>query len=502
MKSPGIRRPFERSARIAAKRVVAGVARRLVPGREDLPMETWGLSRDAAGVLRLGAIDLRDLLGRRGSPLHVVDAQALARNAARFTAHPPGTRRACEVFCSYKTNPVPGILRALHAQGLGAEVVSGYELWLALRLGVAPEAIVYNGPGKSDESFVTALDAGIGLINLNSRSELARLASLARRLGRRPTVGIRVVVPGGVGEQLGERIDTGAALRAFEEALRLPELHVVALHAHFNGALVSRPQLDAFVEALLSFAEELRARLGLTVQILDVGGNLTCPTVSPLSWQARRLATTLGIEPRPRAPRSVLAIDEYVACVVQRVESHCAEHNWPTPRIFVEPGRALTGNTQMLLCSVVDTRDPDELGIRRVVLDVGMHLAEPLTNELHQIFPIYPRPGAPSAIHRLTGPSCMVADQVVPAWRLAELSPGDGLAIMDAGAYVVAFSAPFSFPRPAVVMVDGAREQPLRAAETFEDLVALDGEWGAIGRVYSNGRGATDHAGVRASRAR
>jgi diaminopimelate decarboxylase len=461
--------------RTAAKRAVADVARRIAPARRDLPLGTWRLSRDASGALSLGVVNLDDLLARRGSPLHVVDADGLARNAARFRAVPAGARRGCEVFCSYKTTPVPGILRVLHGCGLGAEVVSAYELWLALRLGVDPARIVYNGPAKSEESLASALRLGVGLINLNSRAEVAQLASLARKMGKRPEVGIRVVVPGGVGGQLGERIDTGAALRAFAEAVQCPELRVVALHCHFNGRIVSSSQLDAFLSALLAFADQLRERLGLGLEIIDVGGNLTCPTVSPLTPRARRLAVTLGCEPLPPRLDSVLSIDDYVAGVVGRVEAHFDARALPVPRVFVEPGRALTSNTQMLLCRAVNVREPDAMGVRWAVLDIGIHMAEPLGSEWHQLFPVNRRRGARPELHRLTGPSCMLSDQLFPAWKLPELAPGDSLAIMDTGAYFVAFSAPFSFPRPAIVMVDGAREHLLRRAETFEDLVALDG---------------------------
>jgi diaminopimelate decarboxylase len=465
---------LNRATRRITKRVVAAIARRVAPGRKDLPLATWHLYRDAAGILCLGPVGLRDLMARAGSPLHVVDAETLVNNAARFTARPPGASHSCEVFCSYKTSPIPGVLRFLHDRGLGAEVVSAYELWLALRLGVDPQSIVYNGPAKSEQSVISALDAGIGLININSRPEIERLASLARRRGRRPNVGIRVVVPGGVGGQLGEPIDTGAALKAFGEALRFPDLRVVALHSHFNGPIATAAQLEGFLSGLLGFADKLHDEFGLTLDVLDVGGNLTCPTVSPLQSRARRLAVTLGCEPRLRSPDSVLSIDEYVARVVQRVESHFAERGRPVPRIFVEPGRALTSNAQMLLCSAMSIRDPDETGIRWAVLDVGIHAAEPLATELHQLFPVTSRYKAQTQLYRLTGPSCMLSDQLYPAWRLPELLPGDGLAIMDTGAYFVAFSAPFSFPRPAVVMIDGESERTLRSAETFEDLVALD----------------------------
>jgi diaminopimelate decarboxylase len=483
---------LNRATRRITKRAVATIARRIVPARKDLPLSTWHLSRDAHGGLHLGTVRLRELLTRIGSPLHLVDANALALNAARFTARPAGASRSCEVFCSYKTSPIPGVLRFLHARGLGAEVVSPYELWLALRLGVHPKAIIYNGPAKSDQSLISALDADLALININARPEIARLGSLARRRGKKPNVGIRVVVPGAVGGQLGERIDTGAALNAFGEALQCPDLRVVALHSHFNGQIASAGQLDWFLSGLLSFADELHERFGLTPEILDIGGNLSCPTVSPLRQRARKLAVTLGCEPRPRRPESVLSIDEYVVQVVKRVESHFSDRRRPVPRIFVEPGRAVTSNTQMLLCSVASIRDPDETGIRGAVLDVGIHAAEPLGSELHQLFPISAPPGAPKRLYRLTGPSCMLSDQLYPAWRLPELAPGDGLAIMDTGAYFVAFSAPFSFPRPAVVMIDGARERVLRRAETFEDLVALDSELMSSRRSVDNPRMSTD----------
>ncbi|MCL2448689.1 MAG: pyridoxal-dependent decarboxylase [Polyangiaceae bacterium] len=492
MATPDKHDSLKRATRMMTKRAVATIARRIAPERRDIPLSTWHLSRDAAGALYLGPVRLRDTLARIGSPIHLVDADALALNAARFSACPAGASRSCEVFCSYKTSPVPGILAHLHARGLGAEVVSPYELWLALRLGVPPEAIVYNGPAKSDASLISALDANVGLINVNARPEIARLASLASARGKRPNIGIRVVIPGAVGGQLGERIDTGAALRAYAEALRCPDLRVVALHSHFNHQITSAAEIEGFVSGILSFADQLHRRFGLDLEIIDVGGNLACPTVSPLGSRARRLAVTLGCEPTLRSPASVLSIDEYVTRVVHRIESHYVARRRPVPRIFIEPGRALTANAQMLLCSVAAVRDRDETGIRWAVLDLGIHVAEPLTSEVHQLFAMSAPEGARKQLYRLTGPSCMLSDQLYPAWRLPELAPGDGLAIMDTGAYFVAFSTPFSCPRPAVVMIDGALERVLRRAETFEDLIALDGIPHPQHRSSNHPRTATD----------
>src|SRR6516225_4532067 len=102
MRTSRIGGPLDRTARRATKRILASVARRFVPERKDLPLSTWRLSRDPAGALSLGTVSLRDLLARWGSPLHLVDADTLALNGARFIACPPGAKRGCEVFCSYK----------------------------------------------------------------------------------------------------------------------------------------------------------------------------------------------------------------------------------------------------------------------------------------------------------------------------------------------------------------------------------------------------------------
>ena len=476
MSGTGLRGPLERAARSAAKRALGGAVRRWTSKRHDLPLSLWRLDRDAGGELRLDGIVLGDLLARFGSPLHVVDATRLASNIARFTARPPGASRACEVFYSYKTNPVPELLRSLAATGIGADVASAYELWLALRLGIDPAHIVYNGPEKSEESLRLAMSRGIALINANTRSELAKIASVARTVGARPAIGIRVVVPGSIGGQFGERIDNGAALAAFEEALRHPELRVVAIHSHVNGEIASVATLDALLSHLFAFADVLEDRLGVDLEILDVGGNLACPTVSHVSQRDRRLAMSFGREPLPRAPEAVLTIDAYVERLIGRVERHFAARNRHAPRVFVEPGRAMTGNAQMLLCKVASLREPDDAGMTWAVLDAGLNVADPLRNEIHQFFALRSAPNAPERLYRLMGPSCTLADQLVAACRLPELSVGDGIAIMDSGAYFVPFATCFSRPRPAVVRVSHGSVDLLRRAETFDDLAALEDE--------------------------
>jgi diaminopimelate decarboxylase len=199
---------------------------------------------------------------------------------------------------------------------------------------------------------------------------------------------------------------------------------------------------------------------------------LACPTTRHLTPREVRHHQLWGCDLIPRAPESVLSIRDYVGLVQSLVEAHYRRAHRAVPRIFLEPGRAMTANTQMLLCQVLSIKQADHL--RYAVLDAGINVAEPVPNEYHQLFAVDAARSTHKEPYRLVGPICTPMDVLYHQWELPPLAPGDALAIMDAGAYFVPFATSFSFGQPAIVMVDGGEHRVLRRAETFDDLVALD----------------------------
>ena len=177
----------------------------------------WGMKAGSRGDLVVGGCLSRDLADRYGTPLHVVDEALLRESYRRFKKAFEDQGISCEVYYSFKTNPVPGILKILNDEGCGAEVISHFELWLALESGVNPDAIIYNGPGKTVEGLTLAIQSGIRRININSFSELDLIESLARAFGSRPRVGVRLFTGLGWGDQFGLGIESGAARRIFEK---------------------------------------------------------------------------------------------------------------------------------------------------------------------------------------------------------------------------------------------------------------------------------------------
>jgi diaminopimelate decarboxylase len=434
--------------------------------------EHWGLTRTRSGALALDGLVLHELGQQWGFPLHIVHAARLRDNARRFLAVPDGRERGCEVYYSYKTNPVPGVLAELHALGLGAEVISHYELWLARQLGVPPEKIVFNGPAKSDASIREAIGAGIQLLNVNHREEIGRVAAIARQMQRRPRVGVRVTVGEGWSGQFGVPVANGHALAAYEEARRTPHLDVVGIHAHRGGMIRTREQLLSFVDGVLSFVEELYARTGLALEVLNFGGSLSAPTVRGLSARDLRMNRTFQRDLTPAAPSASLSIEGYVSALTRRVEEHFRARGRPRPRIFVEPGRAVTSDAQLLLTSVLTLKKGAAATF--LVLDAGINLAESCRSEYHQLFPANRAPRPADTVYTVVGPICTPGDTLYWAARLPALSPGDSLAIMDAGAYFVPFATSFSFPQPPIAMIDHGVVTLLRRGERFEDLIAYD----------------------------
>lgn len=467
-------RALLRASKQGLKSALGPLVRNTLASPQGLPPSQWGLSADPQRGLCLEGVALHELLQRHGSPLHVLSAAALQRNVADFLHTPEGVEQPAEVYYSYKTHPVPGVLRQVHAAGVGAEVISEHELWLALKLGVPPERIIYNGPAKSDASLREALRRDILLLNFNHREEISRVARLARELGVRPRVGLRICVPGGWSGQFGIPVAGGEALEAYREALAEPCLRVVGLHAHRGATLRTAAELHGFVGQVLAFADTLQRELGLRVQMLDLGGSLAIPTVTSLGDAERRLNQTFQRPVAVPDPAATLSIRAYVAELLGAVQAHYRRLGQPLPRVMLEPGRALTGNTQLLLASVMTLKSTGG-ATDFAVMDAGMNLADGVKHAYHQLFPVNRYAEPPARTYSLAGPICTPADVLYPAALLPELRVGDSVAIMDAGAYFVPFATSFSFPQPAVVRVAaGGAVELLRRAETSEDLVALD----------------------------
>jgi diaminopimelate decarboxylase len=357
------------------------------------------------------------------------------------------------VICyAMKANANLAILRAFIDQGGGVDIVSGGELFRALRAGADPHKIVFAGLGKTAGEIEAALQAGILLLNVESRPEMVAIQAVAAKLGTRAPVALRVNPD--VDPKTHPYIATGlrqskfglpiqAALDIYREMRAFRSLDPVGIQAHIGSQIT---EVGPFQEAVAKMAALVTAlrRDGFDIRYLDIGGGLGIRYKDEGPPAAAEYANTL----RP------LLGD--LGCIV-----------------VMEPGRWLVGNAGILVTQVLYTKANEDK--KFLVVDAGMNdLIRPsLYDAYHAIVPVArPVNGQPETTLDVVGPICESGDFLAKERPLPPCQAGDLLAVMSAGAYGFAMASNYNArPRAAEVMVRGDQFRVIRARETYEDLV-------------------------------
>lgn len=434
----------------------------------------WGLELNKQGRLSVNKIDILDLISSYGSPLLVVNKDQLNFDAKSLRQAIQHCSPSSKVTYSYKTNCIPGILKQLHDLGLGAEVISPYELWLAQQLGVRPDDIIYNGVNKTDDSLVRAVEMGILSTNIDTLSEVERVVAVAKRLNKKARVGVRLAFSSST--QFGLGIDTGEAMVACRRIRDNSDwLDMVMIHFSVTSNARESATHSYFAKKTLEFAQAMKEETGLTICYLDVGGGIGVPTSKNMSGAEYGLYRLFGCLPKPPDPDDFEDIDMFIDRIQQTIEETCKQLDLPVPGLIVEPGRFATSRGEFLLSTVQTVKKKTD-GTRFVITDAGrLSITYPMDFEYHAIFPAVQKTGKKSLPQNIMGRICTSADWMAKNVLLPELEEGDVLVTMDAGAYFSSYSSNFAFQRPAIIMLneDGSIEV-LRKAETFEHLVAMD----------------------------
>ncbi len=396
-------------------------------------------------------VSLRALAAEVGTPAYVYSKAALLEG---YRAYDRAFAEVPHVVCySVKANSNLGVLGVLARAGAGADIVSGGELFRALRAGVPAKKIVFSSVGKTRDEMRAALEAGILLFNVESLSELRKLDAVARELGVRAPVALRVNPD--VDPQTHPYIATGLraskfgiphaqALEAYAEAAGLKGVEVVGVDMHIGSQLTKVAPFADAVARIAALVKTLRER-SIEVRLVDVGGGL-------------------GIRYCAETPPSHA---EYATVLLPPLRELGVT-------VLLEPGRSIVGNAGVLVARVVDRKDTGEK--KFVVIDAAMNdLIRPaLYDSYHEIRPVNEaRLGDPAEKVDVVGPVCESGDFLAKDRDLARTEEGDLLAVMSAGAYGFAMASNYNTrPRAVEVLVDGDRYTIVRRRETYKDLVA------------------------------
>ncbi|MBN2127887.1 MAG: diaminopimelate decarboxylase [Sedimentisphaerales bacterium] len=424
--------------------------------------------RYRGGRLWVEEVDVERIASEVGTPAYIYSKATLADHLHKVQE---AYKELETVICfSVKACGNVNILRFLAREGSGFDIVSGGELYRALRAGADPARIVYAGVGKTDGEILDALNAGIGYFNVESEQELENLIRLAQQNAAATKGEVRAALRVNPDIEYGAHaflttgkketkfgVDIERALQVFDRYGGNGAVDLCAVHVHLGtGGKTIDPYVEA-VEKILALMERLREK-GHTISALDLGGG----------YGADYETDT--------AP----AADEYAAGIVPLLKDKGL-------KLILEPGKSICANAGILLTRVLYTKQGGSK--KFAIVDAGMNdLIRPsLYDAFHFIWPTdvasqWMPPARSKDLHLegcevvdVVGPICEGADFLAKDRALPPVQRGDLMAVFTAGAYGATMSSNYNGRcRAAEVLVEGDQFRVIRRRETYEDLIALE----------------------------
>jgi len=399
----------------------------------------------------------RRLAGAYGTPLYVYDREAIVGRFREFRDAFSPRFAKLKIHYALKANTNLAIVDLLHREGAGAEVVSLGEILTARRAGVAPKDILFTSSSKSPEEIAYAVENGV-VLNMDSVDEMALAAARSASSGRTARVSFRIN-PGvdphtlhqintGIAEsKFGLHLMNGLALEAYRRALTTPGLAVAGVHCHIGSQITETSGYAETARTMLVFVRELKEKLGLRLEFLDLGGGLGIPY---RDGEAGMPAADLAAVLKPIWDAGVAALGY-------------------EPELWLEPGRYFVGPAGFLVTRVNSVKATPLKTFLNV--DAGFNtLVRPAMYGAWHRARVVGRRGSETTVD-VAGDVCETGDILAEGRVLPRAEAGDLVVFLDAGAYGFVMASGYNArPLPAEVLVDDDTATVIRRRGTLDDL--------------------------------
>ena len=397
---------------------------------------------------RCEEVPLATIAREVGTPCYIYSSAGIRQQYARL--RDALGKLDARLHYSVKANSSVAILALLRELGAGLDIVSGGELYRALKAGYKGKDIVFSGVGKTEREMEEALRAEVLLFNVESEQELHVLDRVAKGLGLTAPVALRVnpevlvdtphpyTRTGEKGMKFGIPFDE--ALSVGKVAATLPNIRLLGLDMHVGSQISQFAPYEVGLQRLLHLRREIERDTKVRLEYLDIGGGLA------VAYDAERSV-------------DVGHFGEVINALVAGSGLS----------IILEPGRFLVGNAGVLVTRVLYRKRSG--GKEFIITDAGMtDLLRPSHyNAFHRIEAV--RPTGRSTVADVVGPICESGDFLALDRQIDDAAPGDLLAVQSTGAYGFVMSSNYnSRPRPAEVLVDGGKFAVITRRESYDDL--------------------------------
>lgn len=421
---------------------------------------------DEAGHLRVADCDVVALCEQHGTPLYVYD-EATIRQVCReyrsaFEERLPGAR----VLYAAKAYLSPQLARVLAEEGVGMDVVSGGEFFVARAGGFPADRMAFHGNNKGESELREAVEAGIGRIIVDNEDELGLVERLAADLGVRQSVMLRVTpgidahthaktTTGLVDSKFGLPLVSGAAEAAVVRLQASESLELTGYHVHLGSPIFTMEPYEAGIEVMTEFAAAMRDRHGFTWREFSPGGGFA-----------------LGYTPdKPPPP-----IADYAETIATALRAGCERHGLPLPEVHIEPGRSVVGRAGVALYRVGARKEIP--GVRTYVsVDGGMadNVRPAMYGSAYTAVVANRATDPTEETVAIAGKFCESGDVLIGEIALPRLQADDLLALPASGAYNLAMESNYNMAqRPPVLFLRDGEARVVRRRQSYEDLLALE----------------------------
>lgn len=430
-------------------------------------MLTPNLTVSDDGHLMLGGADCVQLAKTHGTPLYIMDETTIRENCRGFSRVIAEEYAGKGLICyASKALSCKELYRIVSSEGLGADVVSGGELYTALAAGMNPADIVMHGNSKTDSELKMALDSGVGRIVCDNLPELARLNRIAAEAGKTAGIMLRIkpgidahthsfIQTGQIDSKFGFALETGEAMEAVKAAAGYSNLKLLGLHCHIGSQILETEPFAEAARVMLRLMNDVRSETGLTLGELNLGGG---PGI--------RYVEADDPKPFPEIVRAILAA----------VRETCSQLSFPQPFVLFEPGRSIVAAAGLTLYTVMAKKQIP--GVRTYVLIDGGMCDNPryaLYQSQYEALIANRANESRSETVTVGGKCCESGDLLGENMPLQSAEPGDILAVLATGAYNYSMASNYNRnPRPELLMIRDGQARTAVRRETYEDLVRND----------------------------
>lgn len=415
------------------------------------------------GHLVFDGCDAVELAKEYGTPLYVISESEIRKRCKRIKEHFMDKYPDTQALYASKAMSNLAIYKILGDEGLGIDVVSGGELYTAIKAGFPTEKIYFHGNNKAASEIKLAIDNNIGCFVIDNDYEISNIQKLALESGKKVKALLRItpgvaghtheaISTGQVDSKFGFSIKDNVALNAIKAVIDCSNIHFAGIHCHIGSNIYHVEDYREAVKIMTDLALQIKLELGVEIEELNMGG---------------------GFGVYDHDTDKHVDIVDFIKVIMNSIEEQCSVKNIRRPRILIEPGRWVVGESGITLYTIGAIKDIK--GIRKYVsVDGGM-----TDNPRHALYKaLYKAVVANKAKEACTdtvtiaGKCCESGDILIKNLKTPMLESGDILAVFGTGAYNYSMSSNYNrLTKPALLMVNNGESRVIVRRETYEDLI-------------------------------